>query len=216
MNSPDTIMPPNLFRGDSDPTGNRKLKSTIIDQQFQTNLINGGVGRVIFEAPLQHLVNEHISIGWEKTHFLSFSEDYHTAFKYGANNLILSIHDRDIQYAEYFNSGTNWDFAILELEPNKIRWNVIRPGLYEGFYSPTLIEFSRLNIEYRILLLNVEEILLSANNANYKQSVEKAKIDKEWLLLPATIKQFNFNQWEYSAILDGSCIKSKKFKSDLS
>jgi hypothetical protein len=208
------LAPPTLYRGDSDPLGWRKLKSTIGNQQFQTNLINGGQGRLIFETPLQQLINKHIALGWEKTHFLSFSEDNHTAFKYGSKNLELSSVDRDLQFTEYLNSDTNWDFAILEHNSKKVAWRIIQPGLYEGIYPPGLIMFSRLNIDYRILLFNVEQILSTESNSKYKQSIENARRNKEWLLLPAILTKFNFNQSEYSGILDGTCFEFRKFKND--
>jgi len=214
LNNLNTTTPPALYRGDSDPDGHRHLKSKIDERQFHTNLINGGVGRVIFETPLQDLINVHTTKGWEKTHFLSFSEDYHTAFRYGCNDLSLSTDKRDLHFSEYFNSDKNWDFALLELNRTIINWKIIQPGLYEGLYTPKLVKFSRLNIDYRILLFNVEQILNAENSLLYHQSIENARRDKEWLLLPATPTQFNFNQMEYSGILDGACIKYRKFKND--
>jgi hypothetical protein len=46
------ILPPKLFRGDDDRDNKRHLRATSHFNQFQTNLINGGVGKKIFSEPL--------------------------------------------------------------------------------------------------------------------------------------------------------------------
>ena len=206
-------IPSFLYRGDADKYGTRKLKLTIDNYQFQTNLINGGEGRMIFEKPLKELIDKHVGVGWDKTHFLSFSEDVLTAYKYGSGNLSLKSEEIDLLYDEYYETNSNWDFAIINLDTRKIVWNNIEPGVYEGIYKPQLFKFSRLNTGYRVLLLHVETILKSSVGAKYFTSVGKAMIDKEWLLLPATTVPLNFNKSEYSAILDGGeKISFKKIK----
>ena len=67
-----TQIPKYLFRGDADPLNKRKLKETFKSGLLLTNLCNGGNGREIFNDSLESLVNKHIAVGWEKTHFLSF------------------------------------------------------------------------------------------------------------------------------------------------
>ena len=77
-------LPKNLFRGDSDKNNQRDVKTLINSGIIKTNLCNGGNGREIFNNSLGQLVNRHIGVGLDKTHFLSFSSNEQTAFYYGS------------------------------------------------------------------------------------------------------------------------------------
>lgn len=203
-------IPERLYRGDDDRTGIRKLKSTIHHNQYQTNLINGGEGRIIFETPIIKLINVHVGIGWNKTHFLSFSEDLLTAYKYGSGNLLLSEIELEDRYEEYLEDDEKWAFALITLQTDNIDWKILDKGVYEGFYEPTLRLFA--NSCYRVVLLDVKTVLSEWKNfdTSYARSYSNAVRDKEWLLLPATIINLNGGIQEYSAILDGRSISSKK------
>ena len=205
-------IPLKLYRGDADRNGIRKLKETIHFGQLQTNLINGGEGRVIMEKPLQELINKHVGVGWDKTHFLSFSSNKFTALGYAAgivgdNNLY-----NEFDYTGYYENDSDYDFALLTLHTDKVLWNEIEHGVFEGLYEPGLLKFSQSGQPYRVILINVEQVLRESGNNAYKDSLANAIRDKEWLLLPATLIMFNFGRMECSAILDGACISYEKIK----
>jgi len=206
----DKKLPPFLYRGDGDRDNRRKLKSTIQHQQYQTNLINGGNGREIFDTPLKELINKHVNfaIGWKTTNFLSFSEEEATAYRYGAQNPDLTSEEIENNYIEYPGNDDKWIFAILTFETEKVRWNILQPGIYEGFYTPSLFLFEKDTDKYRIILLDVKTIL--AKQPKFEIAYKNARQDNEWLLLPATTTTFKPGLHEYSAILDGTCITAKK------
>lgn len=79
-------------------------------------------------------------------------------------------------------------------------------GIYHARFRPTLRKF--LNQDFiEILLVNVFEALSGhPRSEHFKLSVENAKRDLEWLLLPQTPIIFDNGLVEYSAILDGGCL----------
>ena len=167
-------IPPKLYRGDADSKGIRMLKETIHFGQLQTNLINGGEGRVIMEKPLQELINEHVGIGWNKTHFLSFSSSITTALGYGASVPGDKTFENELEYDEYYDNDSSHDFILLTLHTDKAEWVEIGSGIYEGLYSPSLLKFSLLVKQYRVILINVEEVLRTSANNDYQNSVANA------------------------------------------
>lgn len=215
IKSPKQI-PDRLYRGDDDQAGIRKLRSTIQHNQYQTNLINGGHGRTIFETPITKLINAHVGVGWDKTHFLSFSEDILIASRYGSRNLLLSQTELETDYNEYLEDDERWTFALLTFQTDNIDWTMLDQGVYEGFYNPTLRLFRETNARYRVILLDVKTILTGWKDfdASYHKAFSNAVRDKEWLLLPATLISLNGGFHEYSAILDGSVINCKKMYLD--
>ncbi|MBU0475428.1 MAG: hypothetical protein KKF62_14870 [Bacteroidetes bacterium] len=190
-------IPHNLYRGDSDSRNERKLKQTINQNCLLTNLSNSGSGREIFSNPLKNLVSKHISPGWSKTHFLSFSESKKISIKYGSrqnNNCILTNLD-------------DWDFVVIVFSKEFIIKETIRET-DEGCF---ILEFCTASLEfhpvYKLLAINVYIYLCSKNADNNLK--EKAKLDKEWLLLP-----LNRFENEYTSKLDMCCISSvEKYKS---
>lgn len=193
-------IPRYLYRGDSDKNTIRRLKETIGNSQLQTNLINGGNGNEI-KNPLSNLIHKHVAFSWPLTHFLSFSENNMTAFRFGINCEINEVEERILDFEEYYFGDSLWDFAIITLDTQKIQWNKIGTGIYEGLYNPSLIKFGHIE-KYRILCINVIEVLSA--NVQHSQSINNAKRDSEWLILPATLITLNSNKTEYSAILDMS------------
>jgi hypothetical protein len=202
-------IPKYLYRGDSDKSGVRLLKNTLHFNQFQTNLINGGNGREIIEKPILNLIDKHVGIGWSPTCFLSFSKCEKIAFRFGMHCGISEV-DKEIERCiEYFENDNNWEFVIITIDTQKINWHFLEDGVYEGLYKPSLAEFANL-VNYRIALIDVAQVL--QNTDDYKDSLENALRDEEWLILPATLIPFS-NGYEYSAILDGNCISDiKRFK----
>lgn len=205
-------IPQYLFRGDADTNGIRKLRDGLPYNQFHTNLIFGGQGRAIFEEPLKKLIKDHVAIGWQHTHFLSFTENTTTAYRYGTGNLKLQEEEIDANFIDHYDTTPDWDFALLTLHSEKVKWKQLNEGVFEGSYKPSLTLFSKDYNEYRVILMHVATILAKANDNAYKDAFTNAVRDTEWLLLPATPVIFNNNQIQYSAILDGSCIDLKKIK----
>lgn len=203
-------IPQYLFRGDADPHGIRSLRATLDYDQLQTNLLNGGNGREIFEAPLVKLLAKHIAIGWPCTHFLSFSSLKKTAYHYGLNDKEFKLQDPEDK-CEY-GDGDDYTFALLTFHTEKIRWTETSPGVFEGLYDTDLITFKKDNPTYRILLFDVCKILSLNPDDKLKEAIENANRDQEWLLLPATLKEFNFGQKGFSGIMDASCISHEKIK----
>lgn len=203
-------IPDVLYRGDSDKYGSRKLRQTIHHGQLQTNLINGGVGRIIYETPILSLLVNHVSPGWALTHFLSFSANISIAYHYGLNDEKFKIENPEDNCIS--GDGDDYDFALLTLHKNLVNWIELESGVFEGKFRPSLNEFARHGIDYRILLYDVYKILTNANEDQYSTAISNSKRDSEWLLLPATNKQFNFGKEEYSGILDTNCITYQKIK----
>ncbi len=197
----DIELPKFLYRGDSDSSGARRLRTTLHFRQLQTNLINGGIGREITEIPLIELINRHVRSGWDRTHFLSFSECERTAFRFGLHCDVAHLDD-EIDNCLPSDGDHDWDFVIIVIATERIHWNRLEEGVYEGFFGPHLVKFGG-GADYRIILIDVVSIL--EKSTLYLDSFANAKRDEEWLLLPATPVPFD-NTVEYSGILDGNCI----------
>ncbi len=212
MKPTDLNIPDRLYRGDDDKAGIRKLRTTIQYNQFQTNLVNGGEGRLIFESPLSRLIEIHVGIGWEKTHFLSFTEDVHIAYKFGTRNQLLTAGDMENGYSEFVEGGDNWKFALMTLHTDLVDWSKLDHGVYQGLYKPSLEKFKITGLPYRVILMDVKTILNDWKHfdASFSKAFANAVRDKEWLLLPATFIQFNAGRIEFSAIIDGACMSSQK------
>lgn len=177
---------------------------------MQTNLINGGHGRAIFETPILSLLGKHIAPGWPLTHFLSFTANIEIAYHYGLNDKNFEIKDPENKCIP--GDGDKYDFALLTLHKDKVNLKELEPGVYEGIYKPSLTVFARHGIDYRILLYDVYKILTLADDDRYASAIANCKRDSEWLLLPATLKEFNFGEEEYSGIMDAACITYEKMK----
>lgn len=189
-------IPNNLYRGDSDPKNERKLRQTINQNCLLTNLSNSGSGKEIFSNPLKDLVSKHISPGWNKTHFLSFSESKKISIKYGRgqnHNYILTDLD-------------DWDFVVVVFSKEAIIKETmveIDEGCFICEYHTESLEFHPV---YKLYAINVYIYLCSKKADN--NLIEKAKLDKEWLILP-----FSQFENEYTSKLDMCCISSiEKYK----
>lgn len=188
-------LPKLLYRGDSDNENKRKLRKTLNTGLLLTGLSDGGNGREIFQNPLDNLVHRHVAIGWNGTHFLSFTTDKEKAIYYGGGeNIYYQIYNND-----------NWDFALLTLAISRF-FNItqVEVGVYKASYYPVCLEFSPL---YTILLIDIvaflEEVQKKINN-NLSESIYNAKRDKEWLIFPATLMR---NSDEFTSKLDIGCLE---------
>lgn len=193
-------LPKYLYRGDADPLNKRKLKETYNSGLFLTNLCNGGNGREILSNALEHLINKHIALGWDNTHFLSFSTNEQTAFMYGGNG--------KKNYEVYDNLET-WDFTVLTFDttlliPDSIK--EIEAGIFKAEFPPTCKEFLP---SYKVVLIDTLSHLksISKSDTDYTLAIKKAKDDNEWLILPAS--PFGYNG-EFTAKFDTACISDKR------
>lgn len=203
-------IPKCLYRGDNDYENERKLKATLHFHHLSSNLTNGGIGREIANESFLKLIDKHVGIGWEKTHFLSFSEDIMTAYRFGLHCALEEVETKLYNYEEFYDYETSWDFAIITLDTERITIKELYDGVYEGYYKPLLNNPSLLYENYRIFLFDVTKIF--SNLDGFIKSKENSVRDKEWLIFPATPIQLN-KGIEYSGILDGGCIKEfKRYK----
>lgn len=196
-----TELPKYLYRGDADPHKKRKLKETFKSGLLLTNLCNGGNGREIFSDTLENLINKHIAVGWDKTHFLSFSTKEQTAFSYGGNSR---------EHFEVYDDYEYWDFTILTFDttlliPDSIQQ--ITDGIYKAEFLPTCKEFLP---RFKVVLIDTLSHLISISGKStidFSSAIEKAKADSEWLILPAS--PFG-NNGELTAKFDTACISDKR------
>lgn len=192
-------LPKYLYRGDSDSYGERKLKDTFKSGLLLSNLSNGGKGAEIFNLPLSELINNHVGIGWRKTHFFSFSEDQSTAMSYGSN--------LKPNY-EVYDDEEPWDFSIITFDTTLLIKNsitTIKEGVYAAQFNPLHKEFLP---RYKIILVDVVAHLKSINNSiNIATSLVNACRDKEWLILPTS--PFG-HHGEYTGKLDAACVREKR------
>ncbi|MEX0813016.1 MAG: hypothetical protein WD048_12425 [Chitinophagales bacterium] len=192
------MIPDYLYRGDSDPKGKRGLKYNLHHYQIQSNLITGGDGRMI-EKPIIDLIDKHVSKDWVTTHFLSFSTDLNTAFRFGIHCEPNGLEGKLDTFSEIYSNGPeqHWLFAILKIEIPKLNLEPLDKGVYAGKYNPTLLKFRNLDF-CKVLLIDVQTYL--SQFEGFEESKAKAKRDDEWLVLPANpLEGTN----ELSGILDG-------------
>src|ERR1035437_239256 len=187
------MIPKKLYRGDADKKNNRILKKNLRNRLLFTNLISGGIGKDAFNKPLIELVKDHISPGWDKSHFLSFSELEERAVFYGSNGFESEI----IPYDE---EEDDWNYALLIFDTTQIRiLKVKEKGVYQCSYKASLIEFNGI---FSFILIDTEEYLKSNNILNTNIQLENVERDKEWLMLPTNFIYLNNNAVEYSAKID--------------
>ena len=190
-------LPEYLYRGDADPHNKRKLKETFKSGLLLTNLCNGGNGREIFSNSLENLIDKHIAVGWEKTHFLSFSTNEQTAFVYGGNGKELY---------EVYDDLEQWDFTVLTFDTSRLiedSISQIAEGIYQAKFFPTCKEFLP---SYKVILIDTLSHLTSISNKSsldFSTAIKNAKSDSEWLILPAS--PFGYNG-EFTAKFDTACI----------
>lgn len=196
-------LPKYLYRGDSDPYNQRMLKTTFKSQLLMTNLCSGGKGREIFNEPLGHLIDEHIGVGWNKTHFLSFSTEKQRAFYYGSNIR---------KYYEVYDENETWDFVILTFDTTfLIRDSImeIGVGIYSAQFIPDCKEFSP---TYKVILIDAFSYLkniVSKSSFELDRAIANADKDKEWLILPASPFD-NDKKEEFTSKFDAHCITEKR------
>jgi hypothetical protein len=200
-----------LYRGDSDRNSIRKLKTTASHGYLMTNLNNGGYGRALDEQPLIDLIDHHIDEGWKTTHFLSFSEDEDTAFRFGIHTELNQIIEERQNYIDV-SWNDSWEFVMTTINLADLNMQEISDGVYAGKYRTGNPLYAQIVPESRILIIDVVNFL--DKFTGFEQSKINASADKEWLILPANNMKF-VNSIEYSSILEGGCIQDIKFYSKI-
>lgn len=215
-------LPPYLYRGDADPNGVRKLREWRRGFLL-TNLSNGGSGLEIFCAPIVEFINRHVDIGWEKTHFLSFSESRERAIVFSGAR---EGHDLKVDTGQ-------WDAALMTIDTSIfIDLEVDDVGIYRCAYTVLPLNHNRqtlsdllyygiprqvasVNRQGRpmpVLLIDVVSFLreeIRKGQRNLEGSLEKAIRDSEWLVLP--LDAADGIPGERTAALDISCISTFEF-----
>ncbi len=166
-----------------------------------TNLISGGNGTEILNSSIIHLINRHISTGWDKTHFLSFTTNKNIALHYGSSNRAFD---------EVYDETLYWDFAVFTFDTTNLIQDSIKEissGIYSAQFLPNCREFLP---SYKLILIDALTHLKSITDKsviNLITAIEKAKQDSEWLVLPAS--PFGHNG-ELTAKFDTACITEKR------
>ena len=191
---------PTLYRGDDfnkkiGPLTREKLFQELEGGQLFTRLLDGGNPSEIYQS-LDVLIQKHVDIGWKKTHFLSFSESEDMAKRYG---LYLEP-NADLPKLDEWYEGSVEKFALIQMNPDKIRFERYKEGVYCGKYAPGFKENEGKAIE--ILLIDVVK-WIENNKSNSSKALINSRRDKEWLVLPYTKKHMSgTDTYEYTAKLD--------------
>lgn len=200
-----------LYRGDRDKYSTRNLKTTAPHGYLMTNLNKGGEGRIIDEQPLIDLINRHVDEGWNTTHFLSFSEDENTAFRFGIHAELNQVIEERQNYIDVF-CNDSWEFVMTRINLADLNMQEISDGVYVGKYRTGNPLYAQIVPESKVLIIDVVNFL--DKFTGFEQSKINASADKEWLILPANTMKF-VNGIEYSSILEGGCIQDIKFYSKI-
>ena len=210
-------LPPQLYRGDADLQNKRQLREWRRGYLL-TNLSNEGSGKEIFSVPLIESIRRHVDEGWDKTHFLSFTESYSRALYFaGATDKPYVLTD-----------SRNWDAVIITIDTGCFDLQKqYAPGMYKCAYTlipnlhcghelsstlafqiPRLFAASFRNDKaVSVLLVDVATFLYDRATKgayNLETAFNKATRDTEWLILP--LDPVERIPGENTAALDISCI----------
>jgi hypothetical protein len=219
------IIPNHLYRGDADPAKKRRLKESWGSHGYLfTNMANGGDPLAIFNTPLIKSIQQHVAFGWDKSHFLSFSESRAIAEKYagGAPTRSLEISD-----------GKSWDALVLTIDTSQFV-DVIRvePGIYAASFAGKSVVGDTNDVGYmlmrywanndtqgsivRILLVNLVEQIAAhrEKEPSLEIAYKNAKRDREWLILPIDKPLGDGNMGiGFPGCIDDACISEcKKYR----
>jgi len=210
-----------LYRGDGDALKERSLRTVYPGSAYGgllTNLSNGGSGREIFSSPLISTVNRHVDVGWEKTHYLSFSEHRARAMVFASGKS-----GKDLKPVEFRGS---WEAALITLDTGSFtKYEELEIGVYRCLYLRNPISTSQLSIpalmmrlgdnahrvehSVEILLIDVVSFLcaqIEKTKEDLSTAIANAKRDAEWLVLPTDYAVEIHG--EFTSKLDDGCIQS--------
>lgn len=217
-----------MYRGDADPEKKRNLKEVYPGSLYSgllTNMSDSGNGLEIFSESIIGLINRHVEIGSNKSHFLSFSESRDRAIFFATSNSKSGF--KKVKLDE------NWDAGLITLDTTKfVRCREIETGVFKCQYQSrthtvnpclsteatnreiieaavsSLIAATKL---IDILLIDVVNLLRTRKNTNLAQAIANAERDSEWIVLP--LEPAQDIPGEFTARLDDGCISSfERFK----
>jgi len=212
-------LPERLYRGDSDPKNERQVCALWSRSCLITNLACGGSGKAIFNAPLVVSVRKHVADGWDKTHFLSFTDNYETAKKFAAGNPAKPVEQVDSNSDDWrtivywsdttvFQNVIEWEAGIYTASfPGNLPKHVgAKPGLFANFARAHEI-VGQVGKPIKVLLIDVLKYVtakIAEGVPDLEVAESYAKQDTEWLILP--MEPFRGNDGlltdEFSARLD--------------
>jgi len=182
------VLPPFLYRGDSDPDKKRRLRSSEETGYLITNLGDGGDGREIFNHRFEELVVRHCTGQWRISHLLSLSKAPDTAKKFARGCECRPI----VRLAD---DSETWATAVLTFDLAHLsRHMEISPGVFYCEYNtkPRFDIRHPLSIahavaeERRILIVDVVRHLRHVGTAtkDSQRALANALRDLEWVILP--------------------------------
>lgn len=216
-------LPPLLHRGDAGLQNKRQLREWRRGYLL-ANLSNEGSGKEIFSFPLIESIRRHVDDGWDKTHFLSFTESYSSA---------LSFAGASDNKPYVLTDTSNWDAAIITIDTNCFNLQKqYAPGMFKCTYAlkpnrhcglelsdtlayqipRQLADIYRKGRAVSVLLVDVVSFLNDQSTKgayNHETASNNATRDTEWLVLP--LDPVEGISGENTAALDISCIS--KFES---
>lgn len=213
------MIPKLLYRGDADSQKKRGLRSCYPGSSYsclRTNLCNGGSGQAIFSLPLVSTVTNHVAVGWDKTHYLSFSESRDKALEFASGRSSKRLEPVD---------GSPWDAALMTLDTDLFTSCAeVTNGVYRCTYSgKNIFGSSQLSIaenvarqlnnaphagcSVEILVIDVVSFLRTSPNPSrhvVPNAIANAERDSEWLVLPINLSEGVAG--EFTGLLDDACI----------
>lgn len=129
-----------IWRGDSDSSNVRQLKMTVERAAgLLSNMTNNGNPMALAQQGFLASIQRHVSPGWVKTHFLSFSKSKATAELFAAG-----ISGKCLRSSSF----AKWDAITVEIDLSKLNHiNNIAPGM-EHF------SFAELGLNQNLIPLN--------------------------------------------------------------
>ena len=195
------MKPRYLYRGDSDQSNERQLRSVYplgSRGYLLSNLSNGGSGLEIFTTPLVEAVDRHVDVGWSNTHFLSFSGSHDQAMTFAAGQ---EPHCLIPTYEE------PWDAAVITVDTGLFSSSEqVDQGVYQCTY-PRRMPARYKGSTIHVLLIDVVAYLryhMCTGHAGLNDAFEKATRDSEWLILP--LDPCEDAPGELTAKLDDGCV----------
>jgi hypothetical protein len=209
------IIPKILYRGDSDHHSCRNLRIIQSHGCLLTNLSNSGDGREIFSTSLRNVICKHVTPGWTKTHFLSFSECPDIAFRFATGESGKKLVDGSVD---------SWDAVVIYLCKDKFTSIIeVCEGIYKCQFNGGLpvgilgSNILRIIENYfngtktvTILLIDVATYLATLHiNLDVEKQIKLAKKYREWLVLP--IDFTSEIPGEFVSQLDDGCFSKVDF-----
>lgn len=212
-----------LWRGDSDSLNSRLLRTTLpVAEGLASNMINGGNPFALSQQGFVQSITNHVSLGWQHTHFLSFSKN-----KQIAQGFAIGHSGKQLQRS----NQQNWDTLIVELDMNRLthiqslaagmdhytfqelplQQNLIQIPLFPLGLARQLAFQNRISSIRNILMIDVHQHLTQLQTTGQsisQQAISNAQRDQEVLILPLDPIQGSGGS---TALLDFGCISNIEY-----